>query len=155
MNVLQRLVVAPLNVVGLQVKFSQVVDVPRVFEFDSCLAYYPVGVGRCLLLNHIGPSHFGSSFPLPSILVVRMRMRSPSNSLGMTALSLHAFVVACYLFSVSRAWARSLSRSFVSALMMSRIVSSFVYGDLCLSSCGFIASAPYMSLKAVKPVARH
>lgn len=37
-----------------------------------------------------GPSHFGSSFSLPSVLVVRIRTRSPySNSFGVIALSLH------------------------------------------------------------------
>jgi hypothetical protein len=62
-----------------------------------------------------GPSHFGSSLPLDSILLVLMRTRPPSsNSLGVTALSLQAFVAAWYLLNVSRALIRSPSRrSFV------------------------------------------
>jgi hypothetical protein len=92
-----------------------------------------------------GPSHFVSSLPRDSVLVVLMRTRSPSlNSLGMTVLSCHAFVCAWYLFNASRVRTRSPS---------SGVVVAFAHGDPSFSSCEVIASDPYIKRKGVNPVA--
>lgn len=87
-----------------------------------------------------GPSHFGLSLPFNYVLSVLMRMRSPSvNTLGMLALCLQLFVAPWYLFSVSRAWTRSLSRrSFVVDSSMFRIALGSDWGEPCLSSYGVI-----------------
>jgi hypothetical protein len=110
--------------------------------------------GDVFFLTMKGPSHFGSSLPLDSVLPVLMRMRSPSwNSLGVTALSLQAFIAAWYLLNAAKALTRSLLRRFFAVrLLMSGVALGFVRGESCLSSCGFIASI-YINLNGVNPVA--
>jgi hypothetical protein len=101
-----------------------------------------------------GRSHFGSSLPLDSVLPVLMRTRSPSNSLGVTTLSLQVFVAAWYLFNVSRASTQSPSRrSFHVSSSMSEVALGSVRGEPCLSSCRVIVSAAYISLNGVNPMA--
>jgi hypothetical protein len=112
-------------------------------------------LGDVFVLTMKGPSHLGSSLPRDSVLVVLMRTRSPSsNSLGMTVLSRHAFVYAWYLFSASRARTRSpLIRSLEVDSSTSGVVVELARGDPCFSSCGVIASDPYIKRKGVNPVA--
>jgi hypothetical protein len=102
-----------------------------------------------------GPSHFGSSLPRDSILLVLIRTRSPSsNSLGVILLYRHAFICAWYLFNVSRVKIRSPSRRvLVVDSSTSGVVVAFVRGDPCFSSCGVMASDPYTKRKGVNSVA--
>jgi hypothetical protein len=102
-----------------------------------------------------GPINLGSSLPRDSVLLVLIRTRSPlSNSLGVILLSRHAFVCAWYLFNVSREKTRSpLRRSLVVDSSTSGVVGAFVRGDPCFSSCGFMASDPYIKRKGVNLVA--
>jgi hypothetical protein len=102
-----------------------------------------------------GPSHFGLTLPRDSVLLVLIRMWSPSsNSLGMILLFRHAFVCAWYLFNVSRARTRSPSRRpLVVESSTSCVAVAFVRGDPCFSSCGVIAWDPYIKRKGVNPVA--
>jgi hypothetical protein len=102
-----------------------------------------------------GPSHFGSSLPWDSILLVLIRTRShSSNSLGLMLLSCHAFVCTWYLFNVLRARTRSPSRrSLVVQSATSGVAVAFVRGDPCFSSCGVIVSDLYIKQKGVHPIA--
>jgi hypothetical protein len=84
-----------------------------------------------------------------------MRTMSPSsNSLGMTVLSRHAFVCAWYLFSASRArtWSSSIRSLEVESSTLG-VAVELAHGDPCFSSCGIIASDPYIKRKGVNPVA--
>jgi hypothetical protein len=101
------------------------------------------------------PSHLGLSLLRDSVLLVRMRTRSPSsNSLGLTVLLHHAFICAWYLFNASRARTRSPSRrSLVVDSSTSGVVMALARGDPCFSSCEVIALDPYIKQKGVNPVA--
>jgi hypothetical protein len=81
--------------------------------------------------------------------------KSPSlNSLGMTVLSRHALVCAWYLLSASKARTRSPSmRSLEVDSSTSWVAMGLARGDPCFSSCGVIASDPYIKRKGVNPVA--
>jgi hypothetical protein len=69
-------------------------------------------------------------------------------------LSHHAFVYAWYLFNASRArtWSPSI-RSLEVDSSTSGVAVVFAHGDPCFSSCGVIASDPYIKRKRVNPVA--
>jgi hypothetical protein len=84
-----------------------------------------------------------------------VRTRSPSsNCLGMPILLCHAFDYACYLFSASRARTRSPSiRSLEVDSSTSGVAMELACGDLCFSSCGVIASDPYIKREGVNPIA--
>jgi hypothetical protein len=102
-----------------------------------------------------GPFHLGLSLPRDSVLLVLMRMRSPSsNSLRLTVLSHQAFVCAWYLFNVSRVKTRSPSRKSLAVdSSISGVAMAYVRGDPCFSSCGVMASDPYIKLKGVNLMA--
>jgi hypothetical protein len=102
-----------------------------------------------------GPSLFGSSLSRDSVLLVLIRTRSPSsNSLGVILLSRHAFVCTWYLFNVLRVKTRSPSRrSLVVDSSTFGVAMAFVHGDPCFSSCGVMASGPYIKQKGVNPIA--
>lgn len=112
-------------------------------------------LGDVFVLTIKGPSHLGSSLPRDSVLAVLMRTRSlSSNSLGMTLLLCHAFVYVWYLFSASRARTRSPSiRSLEVDSSTSGVAVELARGDPCFSSCGVIASDPYIKQKLVCPFA--
>jgi hypothetical protein len=131
--------------------------------FLECLRSAPIWLasmyafGHVLFLTMKGPSHFVWSLHLDSILPVLMRTRSPppSNSLGLMALSLQAFIATWYWLNASRALTLSPSRrSFAISSSMFGVAMGFVQGEPCLSSCGVIASVPYINLNGVNPVAQ-
>jgi hypothetical protein len=126
-----------------------------MFEVFTCLRCKSLCVRGSFLFDDERSFPLWLQFASRLCFVVLMRTRSPSsNSLGVMALSLQTFVAAWYLLNASRALTRSPSRrSFVVVSSMSRMALGFVRGDPCLSSCGVIASVPYISLDGVNPVA--
>jgi hypothetical protein len=143
-----------LGFIALDIKYSQVVYIPQMLKVFAALCCEPVTIWGCFLHDDKGPFPFGLSLPHDSVLLVLIRTRSPSpNSFGLTLLSRHAFVCAWYLFNVSRARTRSPSRrSLVVESSTSGVAVTFVRGDLCFSSCGIIASDPYIKWKGVNLV---
>lgn len=110
-------------------------------------------LGNVFLVLMQGPSQFGSSLPFPSILVVQTRTMSPLKSLGMMDLSLQAFVVDWYLFSILRTSTQNaFRRTIIASSSTSRATSRFVHGEPCLSSYMVISLAPYISLKVINPI---
>jgi hypothetical protein len=116
-----------------------------------------LSIFHAFVLTMKGPSHFGSSLPRDSVRVVWTSTRSPSsNSLGTTAWSRQAFVLAWYLLRACSAKTRSPSmRSLEVGSSTSGMAEALVRGDPCLISCGVMASDPYSRQKGVNPVARH
>jgi hypothetical protein len=144
-----------LGFVALYIKFCQVVYVPRMLEVFARLCCDPVAIWDVFFLMMKVPSHFGSSLPRNSVLLVLIRMRSrSSNSLRLILLSRHAFVCTWYLFNVSTERTRSPSRRYlVFDSSTSGVVVAFVRGDPCFISCGVMASDPYIKRKGVNQVA--